>query len=211
MKNIILTCIALSAAMLTFAGAGLAASAFQVISYDIGADPANATLAYAQYAPDKNFTMSNFTDLSILPYTNVAHAIKITPPRAGWTLRAVQIMGYEYPDNKNKTYPVDAPVILEIRDADLNLLHQANLIQNDYFNLPVPLLAKIDVPSITMKGDFYICFYERGEVGIGMNMTGSGDRSFFYDRISGELEAAGLTTSNNKTIPVNWIMRAVGS
>ncbi len=144
------------------------------------------------------------------PLGVAAEAVRFTPPRSPWTLTKVQIAGWNGYDNK--TLPSEKLIYLEIRDEDLNLLYQFTDSQIPYFTYPTPTLAEIQVPPITVDGDFYVCFYDRGALGVAYNSTEIDEgRSYFYNRHTGELLPARAERKGSEELgPLNWIIRAVG-
>jgi hypothetical protein len=143
-----------------------------------------------------------------------AEAVKFTAPTAGWKLNSVQVLGWDGFNGTRESVPIHRTFRLDVRDADLNLLYTFTDTQVPYFNyrynLPEPLIAEIDLPSLTVSGDFYICFYDRASVVIGAETENPTGNSFFFDRATKRLVPAELPTGNNMTMPVNWIIRAVG-
>ena len=147
---------------------------------------------------------------STQPLGVYAETVRFTPPSSPWTLTKVQIAGWNGYDNK--TLPTEKLIYLEIRDEDLNLLYQFTDSQIPYFTYPTPTLADIQVPPITVDGDFYVCFYDRGALGVAYNSTEIDDgRSYIYNRHTGELSpATGQRKGSEEFGPLNWIIRAVG-
>ena len=158
-----------------------------------------------------NDTTVNLAGLTSSGYLGVAEAVKFTPPRPGWTLDAVHILGWNGYE-ENETLPEERIVCMEIRDENLNLLYRFTDSHLPYFTfLGRAGIAVIEVPSISINGDFYVCFYDRGAVEIGIEWSdGEGD-SYFYDMSNHELVPAEVgTNSTEGLLPVNWIIRAVG-
>jgi len=158
-----------------------------------------------------NETTVNLGGIYGLGLLSFAEAVKFTPPRPSWTLDAVQILGWDGYD-ENETLPEERMVCLEIRDENLNLLYRFTDSQLPYFSfLGMPGFAVIEVPSVPINGDFYVCFYDRGAVKIGWEWGGDAGRSFFYDMTNKELLPAEIgTNATEELVAVNWIIRAVG-
>jgi hypothetical protein len=158
------------------------------------------------------------TNLSIINATftspgvfGVAQAVKFTPPKPGWKLEEVALVGTDGWNSSNKAYPVQGIFGLEIRDANLKLLYQYADTQLEYFTSPTGYrAAKIEVPAIPMNGDFYICFYGRDIVRTLTELQNATGNSYYYLRDTGQLLKGGINLKNNTTLPVNWIIRAVG-
>jgi hypothetical protein len=141
----------------------------------------------------------------------IAETVKFKPPKSTWTLEKVQIVGWDgYVENE--TQPEELIFCVEIRDQDLKLLYRYTDSQLAYFNYPGPVVSEIEVPSLIVKGDFYVCFYDRGAVGVGYEFTESGESSYWYNRITGELlQSKVRIDANQDPVPINWYIRAVGS
>jgi hypothetical protein len=138
-----------------------------------------------------------------------AEAVRFTPPNTPWTLTKVQIAGWN--GFENNTLPSERTIGLEVRDQYLNLLYQFADSQIPYFTDTRVTLANIEVPPLTVDGDFYVCFYDRGAVFVGYNSTDPNDRSYFYNRFTGALSEAKLTVDEGSDqVPINWLIRAVG-
>ncbi len=158
------------------------------------------------------------TNLSIINATftspgvfGIAQAVKFTPPKPGWKLEEVAMVGTDGWNSSNKAYPVQGIFGLEIRDANLKLLYQYADTQLEYFTSPTGYrAAKIEVPAIPMNGDFYICFYGRDIVRTLTELQNATGNSYYYLRDTGQLLKGGINLKNNTTLPVNWIIRAVG-
>jgi hypothetical protein len=148
--------------------------------------------------------LSNTSPLGI-----VAEVVRFTPPSEPWILSKVQIGGWDGFDNV--TLPSERTVYLEIRDDDFNLLYQFADSQIPYFTSTGIVLTEIEVPPIMVEGDFYICFYDRGAVGVAYDDTDPSGRSYWYDRYTRDLSPAGTVLEGSEEIaPINWIIRAVG-
>lgn len=146
---------------------------------------------------------------SLLGYA--AETVRFTPPYSPWTLTKIQIAGWNGYDNE--TIPNSEKLIyLEIRDDDLNLLYQFSDSHIPYFTHTELTLANFEIPPLVVTSDFYVCFYDRGAVGVAYNTTNiDDDRSFFYDRYTGELVPARAEVSGSDELaPLSWIIRAVG-
>jgi hypothetical protein len=61
-----------------------------------------------------------------------------------------------------------------------------------------------------VTGDFYVIFYDRGAMVMGMEQENGTGNSYFYDSLNGELIPASFKDANNKSTKVNWVIRAVG-
>ena len=70
--------------------------------------------------------------------------------------------------------------------------------------------AFIDVPPITMNGDFYVCFYGSNVVRVVTEVDKATGKSYYYVRDSSQLLPGAIPLKNNTTLPVNWLIRAYG-
>jgi len=180
--------------------------------------PSNAS-APAKITSTANLLISDSgTNLSIMNATftspgafGVAQAVKFAPPKPGWKLEEVVLVGTDGWNSSNKAYPVQGIFGLEIRDANLKLLYQYADTQLEYFTSPTGFrTAKIEVPATPMNGDFYICFYGRDTVRTLTELQDATGNSYYYLRDTGQLLKGGIQLKNNTTLPVNWVIRAVG-
>jgi len=195
LKKTILLLAAVISAALSLAGPSLAQEAGQdILIQDSG-----------------NETMVNLGGLFRSGFLSVGEAVKFTPPRPGWTLDAVHILGWNGYDG-NDTLPDEQVISLEIRDENLNLLYRFSDSQLPYFTfVGKPGIGVIEIPSMPMSADFYVCFYDRGAVEIGIDRNDVKDTSFFYDMQTKELFPAEVGIKDSEELaPVSWIIRAVG-
>jgi hypothetical protein len=211
-------------ALLCIASLGLNAAEAQRTNSaaDIAAKAPTQTAAQAgtalySYASNLSSTTVNF--ISTASLFNIgsyfaAETVKFTAPKAGWKLNRVEIIGWDGYNGTAASAPAQQIIAMEIRDKDLNLLYRFNDIQWPYtnfvLNITRPMPISIDLPSIPVSGDFYICFYDRGAVLVGTEVGNATGNSYFYDAVSREIIPAVLPTNDNQTVSVNWIMRAYG-
>lgn len=195
MKKTILLLAAVISAALSLIGPSLAQEAGQeILIQDSG-----------------NETTVNLGGLFRSGFLSVGEAVKFTPPRPGWTLDAVHILGWNGYDG-NDTLPDEQIISMDIRDENLNLLYRFSDSQLPYFTfVGQPGIGVIEIPSISMSGDFYVCFYDRGAVEIGIDRNDVKETSFFYDMQTKELFPAEVGIKDSEELaPVSWIIRAVG-
>lgn len=180
--------------------------------------PSNAT------APEKTVSTANLliedsgTNFSIMNSTffyprvfGLAQAVKFTPPKAGWKLERVLIVGSDGWNSTQKENPVQGIFSVEVRDVNLKLLYQYADTQLDYFtSANGARTAMIDIPGLPMNGDFYVCFYGRDVVKTLTELQNSTGRSYYFIRDSGQLGPGVIPLKDNTTLPVNWVIRAVG-
>ncbi|MDI9617329.1 MAG: hypothetical protein QFX31_08200 [Methanothrix sp.] len=136
--------------------------------------------------------------------------VKFTAPSQNWKIKEVHIPGTDGWNETENTLPPSETISLEIRDKDLNLIHHWSDVQIDYFTFPTGFgVAVIEVPSITVNGDFYVIFYDRGAVLTLAELENVNGNSFIYNRVTKEYVNAQLIR-DNQTIPVNWLIGVVG-
>lgn len=160
----------------------------------------------------------NFSEMNVSLYSavtsfgdaglNMGETVKFTAPRPGWKLKAIQIVGWSGFNNTTKRFPADRNFLLEVRDADLNVLYKFADTQNMYFASPINMVASgLVIPAIPVTGDFYIIFYDRGSMRLGMENDNGTGNSFLF--VNGRL-AEFRNSTKNETIKVNWLIRAIG-
>ena len=204
-------------AVLCFNGLGASTSAVAAKAPSNASAPVNMTSTANLLISDSG------TNMSIMNKTLASHSffglqafgigqtVKFTPPKAGWKLERVIVYGSDGWNSSQNTTPIQGIFALEIRDAKLNLLHQYSDTQLAYFTSANGVRAAlIDVPAITMTGDFYVCFYGGGLVSLVTELDKATGKSYYYVRDTGQLVPGALPTKNNTTLPVNWIIRVVG-
>jgi len=140
----------------------------------------------------------------------VGEAVKFTAPKPGWKLMQVRIVGWNGFNETTRTIPSANDFLIEIRDESLNLLYRMTDTQNAYFTYPAPVLRGIDLPALPLTGDFYVIFYDRGAMVVGMEPENGTGNSYFYDSLSSTLIPANFKDENNRSTQVNWVIRAVG-
>jgi hypothetical protein len=179
----------------------------------IAADTATSKLTTLREDSGKNYSEMNFTLFSSLAEfgaLNVGEAVKFTAPKSGWKLQKVQVVGWSGFNQSAQKFPDDGNIMIEIRDKDLNLLYKFADAQNNYFLSDAgPLFGEIEIPTVTVTGDFYVVFYDRGAARIGMETTDSTGNSFLF--MGGQIQPAEFTNQDtNETMKVNWLIEALG-
>ena len=162
-----------------------------------------------------NFSEMNYTLFSAvnefgLAGLRIGEVVKFNAPKPGWKLKGVQIVGWSGFNNTTKQFPADRTFLVEIRDSNGDLLYRFIDIQNMYFaSTTGPVAHKFDIPALPVTGDFFVVFYDRGSIGLGMELNNATGNSYFI--INGQLIPAGFkNTKTNETQNVNWLIRAVG-
>lgn len=158
-----------------------------------------------------NLTLYTAVDDFGLDAFVIGEAVKFTAPTPGWKLKSVQILGWNGFNQTAQSIPTPSNFLLEIRDENRDLLYRMVDTQNAYFTFPVPILRGIEIPSIPVTGDFYVVFYDRGSMWIGMEQENGTENSFFFNGLNKETSPAQFTYGpENETLKVNWVIRAAG-
>lgn len=160
----------------------------------------------------------NFSQMNVRLYSvamnmdafSVGEAVKFSAPNPGWKLKQVRVAGWNGFDGNATSIPESDNFLLEVRDADLNLLYRMVDTQNAYFTFLSPVLRAIDIPSVPVTNDFYVIFYDRGSMVVGMEPENATGNSYFYDSLDSKLLPAEFIDENNETIKFNWVIQAVG-
>ena len=71
-------------------------------------------------------------------------------------------------------------------------------------------MAAIDVPLMSMKGDFFVCFYGYGSISLAAELQNATGNSYYYDEREAKLYRGVVPLRNNQTTPVNWLIRVAG-
>jgi hypothetical protein len=79
-------------------------------------------------------------------------AIRFGPPASKWRINAILIHGFII-DKGEKSF------IVEIRDKDLNVIFRTSIPVSEYFKNATLHWARIPLPNVTVRDDFYICVY----------------------------------------------------
>jgi hypothetical protein len=162
---------------------------------------------------------TNITNMNLTLYSagqdwgldafSVGEAVKFTAPKADWKLKQIRVLGWNGFNETTLAVPSPSNFLIEVRDEKLNLLYRLADTQNAYFTLPAPGLIAIDIPPLPVTGVFYIIFYDRSTMRIGVELENGSGNSYQFNSMNGELIPADFNI-DNKTIKVNWVIRAVG-
>ncbi len=168
-----------------------------------------------------NLSEANTTFVSMTQFFGgaglaIAETTKFKAPKPNWNLKKVYVLGWDGFNGTVESVPKERLITLEVRDKDLNLLYRFADIQLPYtnflLNLTEPMWIGIDLPSIPVSDDFYICFYDRAALGVGTAATNSStNNTFFFDRYAEKIYSAKLPASGNRSLSVDWFMQAIGS
>jgi hypothetical protein len=196
----------------------MAALCCAALSYNVMAQ-GNATepqLTVLKQDTAENLSASNLTlytavdDFGVDAFV-IGEAVKFTAPKEGWKLKNVQVLGWNGFNQTAQSIPQQSNFLVEVRDQNKDLLYRMADTQNAYFTFPVPLLREIEIPSIPVTGDFYVVFYDRGSMWVGMEQENGTGNSFFFNGLNKETSPAQFTYGeNNQTLGVNWVIRAAG-
>jgi hypothetical protein len=183
-------------------------------------------MAVAQSNANQNMTVltqdsgTNITKMNMTLYSvgqdwginafSVGEAVKFTAPKSGWNLKQIRVLGWNGFNETTLTVPSPSNFLIEVRDEKLNLLYRLADTQNAYFTLPAPGLIAINIPALPLTGVFYIIFYDRSTMRIGVELDNGTGNSYQYNSMNSELIPAEFKIDNNESTKVNWVIRAVG-
>lgn len=163
----------------------------------------------------KNFSEMNFTLFSAvnefgMDGLGIGEVVRFKAPKPGWKLKGMQIVGWSGFNNTTKSFPADRTFLVEVRDKNTDLLYKFVDIQNIYYaSTTGPLAHKFEIPALPVTEDFYVIFYDRGSMGLGMEQENGTGNSYLV--IDGNLLPAEFKTKKtNETLKVNWLIRAIG-
>ena len=180
-----------------------------------GAASANPSMTVLKQDSGTNITNMNMTlysagqDWGINAF-RVGEAVKFTAPKPDWKLKQIRVLGWNGFNETTMTVPSPSNFLIEVRDENLNLLYRLADTQNAYFTFPAPVLRAIDIPALPLTGDFYIIFYDRSTMRIGVELENGTGNSYQYNSMNSELIPAEFKIDNNESTKVNWVIRAVG-
>jgi hypothetical protein len=157
-----------------------------------------------------NLSRMNIT-FAVSPTYGSAQAVKFTAPNPGWKLEDVLVMATDGWNSSKKELPKPLPFTIEIRDANLRLLYQFADTQLPYFTSDKGIrMANIEVPAIPLNGDFLVCFYGYRSLGLAAELQNATGNSYYFDKLAGKIYSGALPLKNNRTLPVNWLIRVAG-
>jgi len=207
-----------------FKAAVLCLLALSMGGISAGADTASSEnqvlKSYEGNLSEKQIVPVDMVSLYGAPGFFFAETVKFKAPKPGWKLNAVQVSGWDGYNGSAETAPANRVIGLEIRDKDLNLLYKFADSQIPYSNYARNFTGvfemTIEVPSVPVSDEFYVCFYDRGAVAVGSEQLNEmSDNSFVY--ISEGLPSkekllpAKINIDNSTALPINWLMNVVGS
>jgi hypothetical protein len=188
--------------------------------------PANAAASLSAPIPKETLTIlkqdsgKNFSEMNLTLFSavnefgmdglGIGEAVRFEAPRPGWKLKGMQTVGWSGFNNTTKLFPADRTFLVEVRDENTDLLYKFVDIQNMYFaSTTGPVAHRFEIPALSVTGDFYVIFYDRGSMGLGMERDNGTGNSYFL--VNGQLLPAEFKTKNtSETLKVNWLIRAVG-
>lgn len=157
-----------------------------------------------------NLSIMNIT-FAVTPTYGSAQTVKFTAPKAGWNLERVLIMATDGWNASSRESPKSLPFAIEIRDANLRLLYHYADTQLPYFTSSQGIrMADIEVPEMSMSGDFFVCFYGYRSIALATELQNATGNSYLFDKLTGQLYSYELPARNNQTLPINWIIRVLG-
>ena len=157
---------------------------------------------------DMNFTLFSAVSEFGLAGLQIGEVVKFNAIAV--KLNGVQIVGWSGFNNTTKQFPADRMFLIEIRDSNGDLLYRFNDIQNMYYASTTGAVAhKFDIPALPVTGDFFVVFYDRASMRLGMELNNATGNSYFI--VNGNLVPAEFKNAKtNETQKVNWLIRAVG-
>ncbi len=188
----------------------------------------NSGIAQSTDNAEKNMTVlrqdsgTNLSDMNYELYTSgkdwgietfdIGEAVKFTTPKSDWKLKQIWVLGWNGYNETSKTAPsYPSNFLIEIRDDQLDLLYRLADTQNAYFTFGAPAIRAIDIPALPVTDEFYIIFYDRSAMMIGMEIENGTGNSYFYRNWNSELIPAEYRIEGAEATSVNWIIRAVGN
>jgi hypothetical protein len=157
-----------------------------------------------------NLSEMNLT-FSVSPTYGSAQTVKFTAPKTGWKLEGVSVMATDGWNASAKDLPKPLPFTIEIRDASLRLLYHYSDTQLPYFTNGQGIrLAYVEMPEMPITGDFFVCFYGYRSIGLATELQNATGNSYVFDKLTGRLYSGNLPLKNNKTLPINYIIRVLG-
>jgi hypothetical protein len=174
----------------------------------------NQTMTVLKQDSGTNISQMNLTlysagqDWGINAFS-VGEAVKFTAPNPEWKLKQIRVLGWNGFNETTLSVPSPNNFLVEVRNDKLDLLYRLADTQNAYFTLPAPGLIGIDIPALPLTGDFYIIFYDRSTMRIGVELENGTGNSYQFNSLNGELIPADFNIDNT-TVKVNWVIRAVG-
>jgi hypothetical protein len=157
-----------------------------------------------------NISAMNLTLAPSITYGS-GQAVRFSAPKPDWKLESVLIMATDGWNSSSEHKPDSTPFAVDIRDSNLKLLYHFADSQLPYFTDPSGVrLANIEVPSMAMNGDFFVCFYGYRSIAIAAELENATSASYTYDKLEGKLYPGVVSIGENQTAPVNWIIRIAG-
>ncbi|MBO3842062.1 MAG: hypothetical protein FGF48_06560 [Candidatus Brockarchaeota archaeon] len=106
-------------------------------------------------------------------------AVEFTPPSLRWRITALLIYGFALVKGEKS-------FIVEVRDNNFNMVFKASIPISNHFKNATLDWAKVPLPSIVVKDNFYVCIYPMLEpngtqLWIAMDNDTIPDRSFLID------------------------------
>jgi hypothetical protein len=133
--------------------------------------------------------------------SNRGHAVLFTTPISNWTLSKIAISGRLNPESSQDL------IVLEIWDENFDVLYSRADNPKSYFGDELAW-AEIDIPDITLYGDFFVCLFEFSNVYVGADLSNtSSGRSCIVSRNPNRIVSWDLLYPSNET---DWSIVAVG-
>ena len=174
-----------------------------------------APVSYGNYTVLQQDSGTNLTIMDLTftnsPAYNWEQAVEFKIPRPGWILEGISVLATDSWNASSEKQPTSLPFNIEVRDEKFSLLYTYEGIQLPYFtNSKGAKIATIDISPMPLNGTFYICFNGYGAIPLAAELQNATGNSYYYDERTAQLYSGVLPSKNKQTIPVNWIIRAVG-
>ena len=157
-----------------------------------------------------NLTKMNIT-FTTSPSYGFSQAVEFKSPKTNWNLENILVMATDGWNATSKELPKPLPFTIDIRNENRMLLYHYEGVQLPYFtNSNRVRMATIDVPAITLNGDFFVCFNGYGSLLLAAELQNATGHSYYYNERIAQLYSGVLPSENNQTMPVNWLIRVAG-
>ncbi|HPT19915.1 MAG TPA: hypothetical protein PLJ25_07605 [Methanothrix sp.] len=131
----------------------------------------------------------------------LGHAVVFTAPADNWSLSKVNVLGMINPNATSEMFAI------EVWDENLTLLSRTSDRAAAYFGENLSW-ATIDLPEVSVSGDFLVCLFEYGGVFVGVDAGTSSGRSVLVSRNPNRIMNWSLQNlSQNQT---DWMIQAYG-
>jgi hypothetical protein len=186
-----------------------------VAAAPVSASATSAPVSYGNFTVLQQDSGTNLTIMN-LTFTNSPaysweQAVEFKTPRPSWILEGISVLATDSWNASSEKQPISLPFNIEVRDEKFNLLYTYEGIQLPYFtHSKGAKIATIDISPMHLNGTFYVCFNGYEAIPLAAELQNATGNSYYYDERTAQLYSGVLPSKNGQTIPVNWIIRAVG-